>query len=53
MFSIDEEGSRVLERVFENNHINILQEIDREKITNGIVVDSQDELSEILENFIS
>lgn len=53
VFSIDEEGSRVLERVFENNHINILQEIDREKIINGIVVDSQDELSEILENFIS
>lgn len=53
VFRIDENGDRVLERVFEDHHINILQEIDREKIMNGIVVDSEEELSEILENFIS
>lgn len=53
VFSIDEDGNRVLERVFEDYHINLLQELDREKIVNGIVVDSQEELSEVLENFIS
>lgn len=53
VFSIDEEGNKVLKQVFENYHINLLQELDREKIINGIVVDSQEELSEILENFIS
>lgn len=53
IFTIDENGKRVLDRVFEDNHINVLQELDREKIIKGIVVDSQDELSDILENFIS
>lgn len=53
VFTIDEDGNRILERVFEDYHIDILQELDREKLINGIVVDSQDELSEILENFIS
>lgn len=53
IFTIDEDGNRVLERVFEDYHIDLLQELDREKLMDGIVVDSQDELSEILENFIS
>lgn len=53
IFKIAEDGKRVLERVFEDYHINFLQEIDRENIIKGIIVDSQDELSETLENFIS
>lgn len=53
IFTIDENGERVLERIFEDYHINVLQQLDREKIIKGIIVDSQDELSEILENFIS
>lgn len=53
VFSIDADGNRVLERVFEDYHINLLQELDREKLIDGIIVDSQDEVTEILENFIS
>lgn len=53
VFSIDENGNRVLDRVFEDYHINILQELDREKLIDGIVVDSQDEITEVLENFLS
>lgn len=53
IFTIGDDGERVLERVFEDYHINFLQELDREKIIKGIIVDSQDELSETLENFIS
>lgn len=53
VYGIDEDGNRVLQRVFENYHIDMLQELDRENIIKGIVVNSQEELSEILENFIS
>lgn len=53
VYGIDENGNRVLQRVFDNYHIDMLQDLDRENIIKGIVVNSQEELSEILENFIS
>lgn len=53
VFCIDENGERVLKTVFKDNPISLLMEIDQEKIIKGIIVDSEEELTEILENFIS
>ncbi|WP_353097001.1 hypothetical protein [Tissierella praeacuta] len=53
IFRIGENGERVLENVLVDYPISLLMEIDQEKIIEGIVVDNEDELSEILENFIS
>lgn len=53
VYIINEDGERVLQTVFEDNPISLLMEVDQEKIIKGIVVDSEDELMEILENFIT
>lgn len=53
IFKIGENGEKILEKVFPDYPISLLMEIDQEKIINGIVVDNEEELSEILENFIS
>lgn len=53
VFKVGENGERILENVFTDYPISLLMEIDQEKIMEGIVVNSQEELSEILENFIS
>ncbi len=53
IFRVGEEGERVIEKVFTDYPISLLMEMDQEKIIEGIVVDSEEELSEILENFIS
>lgn len=53
VFNINESGEQVLNTLFEDYPISLLMDIDKERINKGIVVDSEDELSEILENFIS
>jgi hypothetical protein len=53
IFKVNENGERVLENVLIDHPISILMEIDQQKLIEGIVVDSEDELSEVLENFIS
>lgn len=53
IFKVGENGERILDKVFIDYPISLLMEIDQEKIVEGIVVDSEEELSEILENFIS
>ena len=53
IFVIGEDGERILMKVFEDYPISLLMEADQDKIRAGIVVDSEEELSEILENFIS
>jgi len=53
IFKIGENGEKILDKVFTDYPISLLMEIDQEKIIEGIIVDSEDELSEILENFIS
>lgn len=53
IYGIDEEGVKYLDKVFKDYPISLLKEIDREKLINGIVVDSEEELSDVLENFIS
>ena len=53
IYGIDEEGKKYLDKVFKDYPISLLKEIDRKKLINGIVVDSEEELSDVLENFIS
>lgn len=53
IFKIDEFGERILEKVYVEYPINILKAEDQQKLKEGIIVDSIDELSNILENFIS
>lgn len=53
IFGIGEHGEKILEKIFTDYPISLLMEIDQQKIIEGIIVDSEDELSEILENFIS
>lgn len=53
IFNIDENGERVLNKAFEEYPINVLMEVDQEKLKEGIIVNSEEELSGILENYIS
>ncbi len=53
IFSIDESGERILYKSFTDYPINILIDIDQDKLKEGIRVDSEEELSETIENFIS
>lgn len=53
IFKIDENGERVLDKVFNDYPISLLMEVDQERLKEGIIVDSEEELSDVLENFIS
>lgn len=53
IFNVDENGNRVLFKSFTDYPVTVLLDVDQEKLKEGIVVDSEEELSEILENFIS
>ncbi len=53
IFKIDENGNRILEKEFKEYPINVLLDLDQNKLKEGIVVDSEEELSNILENYIS
>lgn len=53
IFKVGEQGERVLYKRFEDYPVELLMELDQEKIKKGIRVDSEEELSDVLENFIS
>ncbi len=53
VFKIDDKGQKYLDRVFVDYPITLLKKIDQEKLKKGIVVDTEEELSDVLENFIS
>ncbi|HSH36430.1 BofC C-terminal domain-containing protein [Schnuerera sp.] len=53
IYGIDERGEKVLRRIFKDYPITLLKEIDQNKLKDGIRVDSEEELSDVLENFIS
>ncbi len=53
IFKIDESGEKILDKVFKDYPISLLKDIDQEKLKEGIIVDSEEELSDVLENFIS
>ncbi|CCQ94018.1 exported hypothetical protein [[Clostridium] ultunense Esp] len=53
IYRIDENGDEILDRVFKDYPISLLKQIDQDKLIKGIRVDSEEELSDVLENFIS
>lgn len=53
IYRIDSEGELVLESVLSDTSITMLKPIDQQKLRDGIIVDSKEEISRILENFIS
>lgn len=53
IYKIDENGERYLYKVFNDYPISLFKEIDQRKLKEGIVVDSEEELSDVLENYIS
>nr|WP_272878533.1 BofC C-terminal domain-containing protein [Clostridium sp. Cult3] len=53
IYGIDERGEKYLNRVFKDYSISLLKEVDQLRLKAGIVVDSEEELSDVLENFIS
>ncbi|NLY66090.1 MAG: hypothetical protein GX069_00860 [Tissierellia bacterium] len=53
VFKIDDNGQMYLDKVFADYPITLLKKIDQEKLREGIIVDSEEELSDVLENFIS
>lgn len=53
VFRIGEDGERIEDSIFEKYPLSMLMPVDREKLKEGIVVDTEEELSNLLENFIS
>ena len=53
IYGIDENGDEFLDRIFNDYPISLLKKIDQEELIKGIKVDSEEELSDVLENFIS
>ncbi len=53
IFKIDDNGERVLHSILQNAPISMLKTIDQERLKKGIVVNSKEDISNILENFIS
>ena len=53
IFKIGGQGERIIDKVFVEYPINVLRDLDQEKIKEGIIINSEDELSDILENYIS
>lgn len=53
VFKIDDNGEKVIHKIFVDYPVELLMELDRDEIKRGIRVDSEEELSDVLENFIS
>jgi len=53
VFRIGENGERIVDEVYKDSPISLLKEIDQEKIKNGIITNSKEELDNTLENYIS
>lgn len=53
VFKIGENGEKILHKLFIDYPVDLLMELDRDEIRRGIRVDSEEELSDVLENFIS
>ncbi|MCG4586227.1 BofC C-terminal domain-containing protein, partial [Anaerosalibacter bizertensis] len=53
IFKINDSGEKVLDKIFNDYPLSLLKEVDQQKLKDGIVVDNEEELSDVLENFIS
>ena len=53
IFKIDENGERVVHRIFKDATISTVREDNQKRLKKGIVVESEDEAIQVLEDFIS
>lgn len=53
IFKVNENGEKILDKIFKDYPLSLLKEVDQQKLKDGIVVDNEEELSDVLENFIS
>lgn len=53
VYRISDVGEKILYKILEDYPLTLLKEIDQEKLKKGIVVDTEEELSDVLESFIS
>lgn len=53
IFKIDEQGERVLHRIFKDTTISTIREENQKRLKKGIVVESEEEAIQVLEDFIS
>lgn len=53
IYRIDENGEKYIYKLFNEYSTSLLKEIDQRRLKEGIIVDSEEELSDVLENFIS
>ncbi|MSS44136.1 hypothetical protein FYJ27_10500 [Anaerosalibacter bizertensis] len=53
IFKINDSGEKILDKIFNDYPLSLLKEVDQQKLKDGIVVDNEEELSDVLENFIS
>lgn len=53
IFKVNEKGEKVLHKILKDTSTSTLKKVDQEKLKEGIVVNSEEEAGQILENFIS
>lgn len=53
VFTVGENGERLIEKIYSDSPISLLKEVDQQKIEKGIITNSKEELEDILENYIS
>lgn len=53
IFKIDENGERIVHRIFKDATISTVREDNQKRLKDGIVVESEDEAIQVLEDFIS
>jgi len=53
IYKIDENGEKYVYKIFNECPISLLKELDQKRLIEGIIVNSEEELSNVLENFIS
>ncbi|RKD34666.1 BofC C-terminal domain-containing protein [Thermohalobacter berrensis] len=52
IYRVDENGKRVIYQIIDKD-VTLLKKVDQEKLKKGIIVNSKEEIGNILENFIS
>lgn len=53
IFTIDENGERVVHKIFKDTTISTIREENQKRLKQGIVVDNEEEAIQVLEDFIS
>ncbi|MFA5524508.1 MAG: BofC C-terminal domain-containing protein [Tissierellales bacterium] len=53
VYIVGKNGEWIIEKIFSDSPLSLLKQVDQEKIENGIITNSKEELDSILENYIS